>query len=107
MSECLCFLFQGLEQRLQVTSTILRHERLSTDVDLDHIAKLTEGFSGSDIRELCRMAAVYGMRDSINTTADDPRLEEIAMQHFLQAFQKMRDSKRHCGTLPMSRIDLD
>lgn len=94
-----------MEQRLQVTSIILRHERLASDVDLESIAKLTEGFSGSDIRELCRMSAVYGMRDSINS--DDPKLEEIGMEHFLQAFQKMRESKRHCGTLPLSRIDLD
>ena len=99
---------QAMEQRRQVAQTILKHERLASDVDLDQLARMTEGFSGSDLRELCRTAAVYGMRDSLKNPRDqDPKMEEIAMEHFLQSFQKMRESKLHCGTLPLSRIDLD
>ncbi len=96
-----------MEQRKQVAITILKHERLAPDIDLDQLAKITEGFSGSDLRELCRTAAVYGMRDSLKNTTEDPQLEEITMEHFLQSFQKMRESKLRCGTLPLSRIDLD
>lgn len=36
---------------------------MSDDVDLDHISRLTDGFSGSDLRELCRIAALYRVRD--------------------------------------------
>lgn len=36
---------------------------MSDDVDMEHIAKLTDGFSGSDLRELCRNAALYRVRD--------------------------------------------
>ncbi len=71
-----------------------------------HLSSLTEGFSGSDLRELCRTAAVYRLRDSLKNDGD-PVLEEITMDDFLQAFHKMRESKMHCGTLPLSRIDLD
>lgn len=85
---------------------ILKCEELASDVDLERLAQLTEGFSCSDLRELCRTAAVYRLRDSLKNT-DDPVLEEIAMDDFLHAFQKMRESKLHCGTLPLSRIDLD
>jgi hypothetical protein len=48
------------------------------------------------------------MRDSLKaTTNDTTEVEDITMGHFLQALAKMRDSKLHCGTLPLSRIDLD
>lgn len=30
---------------------------------MDHIARLTDTFSGSDLRELCRNAALYRVRD--------------------------------------------
>lgn len=37
--------------------------KVSDDVDLEHISRLTDGFSGSDLRELCRNAALYRVRD--------------------------------------------
>jgi|688.fasta_scaffold1722991_1 hypothetical protein len=51
------------------------------------------------------------MRDSlkstINDTNDTTLVEKITMGNFLQALAKMRDSKLRCGTLPLSRIELD
>ncbi len=32
---------------------------------MDTLAEKTEGFSGSDLRELCRNAAIYRVRDLI------------------------------------------
>ena len=81
---------------------------MASDVDIDKISKMTEGFSSSDLRELCRTAAVYGMRDSLRNTDDsNPQLEELNMDNFLLAFSKLRESKINCGTLPLTRIDLD
>ncbi|XP_057375570.1 outer mitochondrial transmembrane helix translocase-like isoform X2 [Daphnia carinata] len=83
----------GTEQRRQIAQTILKNERLATDVDLEQLATLTEGFSGSDIREVCRAAAVYGMRDSLKSATNDTLVEEcITMGNFLQAFVKLRES---------------
>lgn len=101
------FPFQISEQRQQIIQIILQCEQLADDVDLNRLAKLTEGFSGSDLRELCRTAAVYGMRDSLKNSAEQIELKGIGMDHFIQAFQKVRESKLHCGTLPSDRIDLD
>ena len=37
--------------------------QISPDIDLSQLAGETEGFSGSDLRELCRNACVYIVRD--------------------------------------------
>jgi len=50
-------------QRTSIFRRILGMERIHEDVDLTRLSKLTEGFSGSDIREACRTASVYRMRE--------------------------------------------
>jgi ATP-dependent 26S proteasome regulatory subunit len=49
---------------------ILQNEPTSEDVDLKRIAKLTENFSGSDLREVCRNASVYRVRDYMKVESE-------------------------------------
>lgn len=42
---------------------ILRAEPTDEDVDIQTLSKLTEGFSGSDLHEMCRTASLYRVRD--------------------------------------------
>lgn len=51
------------EQRRNILELILQTEACDTDVDCSNLARLTNQFSGSDLRELCRFAAVNRMRD--------------------------------------------
>ena len=39
------------------------------DLDLTQIAKQTEKYSGSDLRELCRNAAIYRIREYVREEA--------------------------------------
>lgn len=52
-----------MTQRRQILRLILENEPTAEDVDLHRIAKLAENFSGSDLREMCRNASVYRVRD--------------------------------------------
>jgi len=52
-----------LENRLKILKVILKNEDLSPSVDLNEIAKLTEGYSGSDINSLCIAAAYQPIRE--------------------------------------------
>jgi len=52
-----------MENRLKILKVILKNENLSPSVDLNEIAKLTEGYSGSDINSLCIAAAYQPIRE--------------------------------------------
>lgn len=118
------------EQRFKILRLVLSTETVDEDVDLNRLSKLTAGFSGSDLRELCRNASVYrireymkrndsttsnSIRNSLASTSNDAvtnNLVEnpppICMQDLLSSFGKMKESKMHTGMLTIdSRIDLD
>jgi len=55
--------------RLGVLKANLRKTPIAKDIDLDFVAKITEGFSGADITELCQRACKAAIRDSIEAEA--------------------------------------
>lgn len=114
----------NVAQRRQILGLILEHEPTSDDLDVEVIAKCTDGFSGSDLRELCRNAAVYRVRDYVrqeinsnlnrrprNNSDDDvyhDALRPITMDDLKYSYNKMREGKIQCGSLNIQpRIDLD
>lgn len=52
---------------MRVLKLILDHEPIAENVDIAKLAKVTEGFSGSDLQELCRNASIYRVRDYLRT----------------------------------------
>lgn len=58
-------LFKNVIQRAQVLKLILAKEPIAEEVDIPSLSIMTEGFSGSDLRELCRNASVYRVRDFV------------------------------------------
>lgn len=103
-------------QRQKILELTLENEPVADDVDILRLARLTDGFSGSDLRELCRNGSVYRVRDymknhheAIHDSSEDEfqdALRPITMEDLLASLNKMRESKMHCGTLA-SRIELD
>ncbi len=112
------------EQRLKILKLILENEKVAADVDLYRLSKLTQTFSGSDLRELCRNASVYRIRsfmrehgDELEAPINSPlteslnnrKLPEISMEDLLTSLNKMKLSKMHTGLINLgeSRVDLD
>jgi transitional endoplasmic reticulum ATPase len=56
---------------------------LSEDVELNVLAKRTEGFVGADIEAVCREAVMLTLRDSLES-------EKVDMKHFKEAMKKVK-----------------
>ncbi|KAG0717762.1 ATPase family AAA domain-containing protein 1-A [Chionoecetes opilio] len=95
----------GVEQREEILRLVLREEDVREDADVAGMARQTEGFSGSDLLELCRTASVYRLRhlleaDSESSSDQSHKQQEevetlrpITSGDFKQAFGKMRESR--------------
>lgn len=54
----------GKDQRRRILQLILQDSKTDPDnFDLDYVARITEGLSGSDIKEACRDAAMAPVRE--------------------------------------------
>lgn len=53
-------------ERAEILKVILKGERVEDNVDYDHIAGLSEGYTGSDLLELCKKAAYFPIRDLLD-----------------------------------------
>ena len=78
----------------EVRKALLKHYtksiKLADDVDLDQIAKLTEGFSASDIKELVRDAYENALEDLFEEKVSEPR--PVTMSDFMNALSKRKPS---------------
>ncbi|KAJ8679763.1 hypothetical protein QAD02_015550 [Eretmocerus hayati] len=107
------------EQRIQILELILVNEPVADDINIPQLARMTDGFSGSDLQELCRNASVYRVRDYIRNShatrsgasSDDDvyhdAVRPITMDDLTTSLRKMKTSKVHTGTLSMAKLDLD
>ncbi|XP_038222511.1 ATPase family AAA domain-containing protein 1-like isoform X1 [Zerene cesonia] len=114
-------------QRERILQLILHQEPVAADIDYKRLAACTEGFSGSDLHEVCRQAAVYRVRDyareelardemskdsrSNVSESDDEyadAMRPITMEDLKNALGKLKESKIQCGSLaPSMRLELD
>lgn len=69
-----------LEARKKIFEVHTREKPVAEDVDLEYLAKETDGYSGADIESLCREAALNAMRE-------DTEANKIEMEHFEEALE--------------------
>ncbi|XP_047960330.1 uncharacterized protein LOC125205444 isoform X2 [Salvia hispanica] len=62
------------QNREKILKVILATEELAPDVDLEAVAKMTEGYSGSDLKNLCVAAAHYPIRQILEKEKKDKAL---------------------------------
>lgn len=85
------------DKRRSILQLVLNKEKMEDKVDINQVAEFTEGFSGSDLKELCRNAAMIRVRElrgkslDVNLTSND--LRPMTVQDFDVAIQKMKESK--------------
>ncbi|XP_034398131.1 ATPase family AAA domain-containing protein 1-A [Cyclopterus lumpus] len=114
-------------QRQDILRLILTGESLSNAINLKEIAEKTDGYSGSDLRELCRDAAMYRVRDYVRKEqmrqiaqqlqdsqeeerpVDEERLRPVTQLDLLFGLDKMKESKQATAfMLPIvSEVPLD
>ncbi|CAL9708653.1 unnamed protein product [Knipowitschia caucasica] len=111
-------------QRQEILCLVLAGENLSNAINLKEIAEKTEGYSGSDLRELCRDAAMYRVRDYVRKEqmrqiaqqlldddeeeekpVDEESLRPVTQLDLLFGLDKMKESKR--ATVIMSPCAAD
>ncbi|KAG8922265.1 mitochondrial dynamin GTPase Msp1 [Tulasnella sp. 418] len=61
-----------LQQRIRILELMLVNTPLSPSVSIETIARRTEGLSGSDLKEVCRNAAMNPVREYMRERGHDP-----------------------------------
>jgi len=84
----------GYRERLGIFKLYTSRLKMSSDVNLEYLARLTEGFSGSDILDVCQSVQLKVNSELFESGGNDEGLSprEITMQDFLEVLEKRKPS---------------
>ncbi|KAK4799362.1 hypothetical protein SAY86_024727 [Trapa natans] len=91
----------NFESRKELIRINLKTVEVATDVNIDEVARRTEGYSGDDLTNVCRDASMNGMRRKIagktrdeikNMSKDEISKDPVAMCDFEEALVKVQRS---------------
>nr|CCA18667.1 ATPase putative [Albugo laibachii Nc14] len=71
--------------RLKILQIFTSRMSISADIKLENIASQTENFSGADLENLCREAAIHALRENLESTC-------VSMRHLQRVCIEMRPS---------------
>ena len=75
----------GKEARLEIFKIHTKKMPLAKDVDLKKLSEITEGYSGADIENICREAAIEALRENMKS-------KEVKMKHFEKVLERIKPS---------------
>jgi transitional endoplasmic reticulum ATPase len=84
-----------LEARKEIYSIHIQKKPLANDVDLDKIAKMTEGYTGADIAAVCNTAVMLAIREHMIKYKNEEEIKKqvkdlkVFMKHFDEAMKKV------------------
>ena len=84
------------EERKKIFEVHLRGKPLADDVNLDDLARRTEGYVGADIEAICREAAMMALREHLSSVVADKYIKDsteniiIRKEHFEQALKRVK-----------------
>ncbi|MDI6639407.1 MAG: AAA family ATPase, partial [Methanocellales archaeon] len=90
----------GERERKQIFQIHLRDKPLADDVDIDVLAKQTEGCVGADIEAICREATMLALREFIRPDMDrekvkkDVKHKKINKRHLDMAIEQLKPTSR-------------
>jgi transitional endoplasmic reticulum ATPase len=87
-----------LKARIEIFKVHTRKTPLEEDVNLEELARLTEGYTGADIAAVCREATMIALRE-VYTTTGSLQVVKVSGRHFLEALSKIPPS--------LSKADID
>jgi len=71
--------------RIEIFKVHTKKMPLAPDVDLEELARRTEGYTGADIAAVCREAAILALREEF-------KVRPVEMRHFLEALKHVPPS---------------
>lgn len=95
----------SLSGRAAILAAQLNREKLDSDVDLEELAVRTEGYTGSDIRELVRVASLQRVKSYVITARQ--AIDMAADSSSSPAASAAGTSKATLQTRPLSRADFE
>lgn len=91
-------------ERAKILEVVLKGENVEDGIDYDHIASLCEGYSGSDLTDLCKQAAYFPIRELLaqeksgQLTSEIPRpLKQSDMEKVLSIGKTSRVAAAEYG----------
>jgi len=76
------------DARMSILHLHLKDKPLSSDISLDEIAKLVDGYSGADIRRICEKASEIPFIESVRTGEE----RNVEKHDFLAAIEQTKPS---------------
>ncbi|BEI82556.1 hypothetical protein CcaverHIS002_0304240 [Cutaneotrichosporon cavernicola] len=81
--------------RLEILKIHAKGINKSGDIDYEAVVKLSDGFNGADLRNICTEAGMFAIRDD---------RDAIVQEDFMKAVRKISDAKKHETTLDYQAI---